>query len=115
MGYATPAIGHIDPGTTDGKIARVTADLSKTNKVAMDAGAKWSVKLANGENMNYRIIGINHDELADGSGKAGLTFLTTSTTISSRMNATGTSSGAWEASELVPEDELGRNLEPHAG
>ncbi len=25
----------------------------------------------------YRIIGINHDDLADGSGKAGLTFETT--------------------------------------
>ncbi|WP_432315448.1 DUF6273 domain-containing protein, partial [Collinsella aerofaciens] len=37
---------------------------------------------------------------ADGSGKAGLTFLTTSTTISSRMNATETNAGGWEKSEL---------------
>ena len=69
-------------------------------KAAMDAGTTWSVKLTNGEVMKYRIIGINHDDLADGSGKAGLTFLTTSTTISSRMNAANTNAGGWERSEL---------------
>ena len=69
-------------------------------KAAMDAGTKWSVKLTDGKTLEYRIIGINHDDLADGSGKAGLTFLTTSTTISSRMNATNTNVGGWEKSEL---------------
>ena len=43
-------------------------------KAAMDAGTKFSVKLTNGETLEYRIVGINHDDLADGSGKAGLTF-----------------------------------------
>lgn len=69
-------------------------------KAAMDAGTTWSVKLTNGKTMTYRIIGINHDDLADGSGKAGLTFFTTSRTISSRMNATRTNAGGWEKSEL---------------
>ena len=69
-------------------------------RAAMDAGTTWSVKLANGKTLAYRIIGIDHDDLADGSGKAGLTFLTTSTTISSRVNATDTNSGGWEKSEL---------------
>lgn len=69
-------------------------------KAAMDAGTRFSVKLTNGKTLEYRIIGINHDDLADGSGKAGLTFLTTSTTIFSRMNPTGTNTGGWEASEL---------------
>ena len=69
-------------------------------KAAMNAGTKFSVKLTNGKTLEYRIIGINHDDLADGSGKAGLTFLTTSTTISSRMNATDTNAGGWEKSEL---------------
>lgn len=40
-------------------------------KAAMDAGTKFSVKLMNGKTLEYRIIGINHDDLADGSGKAG--------------------------------------------
>ena len=69
-------------------------------KAAMDAGTKFSMKLTDGKTLQYRIIGINHDDLADGSGKAGLTFLTTSTTISSRMNATNTNAGGWEKSEL---------------
>ena len=69
-------------------------------KAAMDAGTKFSVKLTNGKTLEYRIIGINHDDLADGSGKAGLTFLATSTTISSRMNATDTNAGGWGKSEL---------------
>ena len=69
-------------------------------KAAMDAGTKFSMKLTDGKTLEYRIIGINHDDLADGSGKAGLTFLTTSTGIESRMNATATNVGGWEASEL---------------
>lgn len=69
-------------------------------KAAMDAGTKWSIKLTNGETLEYRIIGINHDDLADGSGKAGLTFLATSTGIKSRVNATNTNAGGWEKSEL---------------
>ena len=69
-------------------------------KAAMDAGTKWSIKLTNGETLEYRIIGINHDNLADGSGKAGLTFLTTSTGIKSRMNSANNNVGGWEASEL---------------
>lgn len=69
-------------------------------KAAMDAGTKFTLKLMNGKTLTYRIIGIDHDDLADGSGKAGLTFLTTSTTVSSRMNATDTNAGGWEKSEL---------------
>lgn len=67
---------------------------------AMDSGTKWSVTLNNGQTLEYRIIGINHDDLADGSGKAGLTFMTVSTGINSEMNPTDTSVGGWEKSEL---------------
>lgn len=69
-------------------------------KAAMDAETTWSVKLTDGKTMTYRIIGIDHDDLADGSGKAGLTFLTTSKGIRSRMNETATNAGGWEKSEL---------------
>lgn len=69
-------------------------------KAAMDAGTKFSMKLTNGKTLEYRIIGIDHDDTADGSGKAGLTFLTTSTTITSHMNAWDTNAGGWEKSEL---------------
>ena len=69
-------------------------------EAAMDAGTTFSLKLTNGKTLTYRIIGMNHDDLTDGSGKAGLTFLTTSTGIRSRMNAERTNVGGWENSEL---------------
>ena len=70
-------------------------------KAAMDAGTKWSVKLTDGKTLEYRIIGINHDDLADGSGKAGLTFEATNSALGyQKMNATNTNAGGWEKSEL---------------
>lgn len=69
-------------------------------EAAMNAGTKFSMKLTDGQTLEYKIIGINHDDLADGSGKAGLTFLATSTGIKSRVNATNTNAGGWEKSEL---------------
>ena len=52
--------------------------------------------------------------LADGSGKAGLTFLTTSTGIWSPMNAIDTNAGGWEKSELRQKMNSGKiwNLMP---
>ena len=70
-------------------------------KAAMDAGTKFSVKLTDGMTLTYRIIGINHDDLADGSGKAGLTFEATNNVLGvQRMNATDSNVGGWEKSEL---------------
>ena len=70
-------------------------------KVAMDAGTKFSVKLTNGKTMEYRIVGINHDDFADGSGKVGLTFEAANDALDQqRMNATKTSVGGWEKSDL---------------
>lgn len=47
----------------------------------MDAGTEFSMKLTDGKTLTYRIIGINLDDPAGGSGKVGLTFLTTTTGI----------------------------------
>ena len=70
-------------------------------KAAMEAGTKFSAKLTDGKTLEYRIVGINHDDLADGSGKAGLTFEVTNTVLGAqRMNATQTNAGGWEQSEL---------------
>lgn len=70
-------------------------------KAAMDAGIKFTMKLTNGKTLEYRIIGINHDDLADGSGKAGLTFEATNDALGEqRMNATETNTGGWEKSEI---------------
>ena len=72
-------------------------------KAAMDAGTEWSIKLNTtltaGRTMRYRIIGINHDDLADGGGKAGLTFLATTSINRCEFNPKSTD-GGWEKSEL---------------
>lgn len=79
-------------------------------KAAMDNGTEFSMRLTDGKTLKYKIIGIGHDDLADGSGKAGLTFFASSIPepssytdaygLFNRMNATGTNAGGWEASEL---------------
>lgn len=80
----------------------------------MDAGTEFSMKLTDGKTLTYRIIGINHDDPAGGSGKAGLTFLTTTTGIWSPMNASDTNAGGWEKSELRQKMNSGKiwNLMP---
>lgn len=56
---------------------------------------------ANGETLEYRIVGIDHDDPSDGSGKAGLTFETTNDVMGEqRINSTNTNVGGWEKSEL---------------
>lgn len=70
-------------------------------KAAMDAGTKFSAKLTDGKTLEYRIVGINHDDLADGSGKAGLTFEATNAVLGTqKMNETNSNVGGWQESEL---------------
>ena len=72
-------------------------------KAAMDAGTTYSLKLTNGVSMTYYIIGINHDDLADGSGKAGLTFWANTNVLGSKsiqFNSSRSTAGGWEKSEL---------------
>ena len=67
---------------------------------AMTIGAAFTIKLTNGKTLQYHIVGINHDDIANGSGKAGLTFEANSYGLFSRMNATNTNVGGWKQSEL---------------
>lgn len=69
-------------------------------KAAMESETTWSVGLTNHHSMTYKIIGIYHDDLTDGSGKAGLTFEATSAVSYLAINSKNTTSGGWEASEI---------------
>ena len=78
-----------------------SSELYAKAKAAMDAGTTWSIQLTDGSTLTYRIIGINHDDLADGSGKAGLTFEATNNILGTqRMNVAIWNAGGWEKSEL---------------
>ena len=65
-------------------------------KAAMDADISWPMKLTDGRTVTYRIIGINHDDLADGSGKAGLTLQFSRDLVEGHIDA----SGPWAISPL---------------
>ena len=84
-------------------------------KAAMETGSEWSVKLTNGKTMTYRIVGINHDDLADGSGKSGADVphnLDRHSVPHERYRRQRRRLGEVGA---APEDEFRRDLEPHAG
>lgn len=78
-----------------------SSELYAKAKDAMDTGTTWSITLTDGKTMTYRIIGIDHDDLADGSGKADLTFEATNDALGKQdINANNTNAGGWEGSEL---------------
>ena len=54
----------------------------------------------NGIPHHVRLIGIAHDDLADGSGKAGLTFMLDEIYDTIKMNDVASYEGAWKASAL---------------
>ena len=57
------------------------------------------VELADGRLIRARLVGVLADDLADGSGRAGLTFMAALPTMRP-MNPEATSAGGWEASGL---------------
>ena len=67
----------------------------------LKVGDTKEMTLSNGETYNVEIIGFEHDDLADGSGTAGITFqfkeLMSTTHI---MDSTNTNVGGWETSEM---------------
>ena len=49
---------------------------------------------------SMRLVDVYHDDLANGEGKAGLTFLASNIVMTHRMNETDDITGGWEASEM---------------
>ena len=61
-------------------------------------------EVINGETLTFVIVGKDHDDLADGSGKAPLTFGMKNLMAETRqMNATNTNSGSFAGSEMYIE------------
>ena len=71
----------------------------------LDGTQKKDVTLTNGTKSSVVVVGFRHDTKADGSGKAGITFMFTDAIAQRSMNASDASSngsnlGGWEQSEL---------------
>ena len=65
-------------------------------------GSRLKSVTYNGIPAHVRLVGIAHDELADGTGKAGLTFMFDEVIATKPMNDTPLTTGAWEASDMRP-------------
>lgn len=63
------------------------------------AGTK-RVLLSEGVEVPVRLADVLHDDKADGSGKAGLTFVCAELPYARKLRETSTNQGGWEASEL---------------
>ncbi|MEE0028167.1 MAG: DUF6273 domain-containing protein, partial [Atopobiaceae bacterium] len=63
-------------------------------------GDTKEVVLDDGATARVRILGFCHDELADGTGKAGISFEFANVPMRRRMNADRTNEGGWQESEM---------------
>lgn len=51
-------------------------------------------------NIAFQVIGVRHDDLSDGSGKAGLTFQSVPCIATHNMNSSNTTTGGWESTSM---------------
>lgn len=65
----------------------------------VSVGATRSLQLDDGTVASLVVVGLRHDERADGGGMAGLTLMTSPIALRP-MNESGTCDGGWEASGL---------------
>ena len=94
--------GNYSPTLADNTWAQIDA-ACKANDPILDS---WKVgdekdAVVNGETLTFVIVGKNHDDLADGSGKAKLTFGMKELMASTRqMNSSHTNSGSFAGSVM---------------
>ena len=59
-----------------------------------------AVKMSDGTEVQLRLVGLMHDDKADGSGQAAMTFVAKNANWSRRMASGTTTDGGWKGSEL---------------
>ena len=80
-------------------IAAASADGTASTKYKI--GDEKTITLTGGKEVTLQIWGFNHDNLADGSGKAGITIgMKNLLATTYAMNSTNTNNGGWEASQM---------------
>ena len=66
----------------------------------LDGTQAKTVTMSNGVTADVQIAGFRHDDLADGSGKAGITFIFADAVATGTYNSSWTNAGGWEDSEM---------------
>ena len=70
-------------------------------KTVYKVGDTKDITLSTGETITVAIMGFDHDDLSDGSGKAPITLgMTELMATTYRMNSTDTNAGGWDESEM---------------
>lgn len=87
--------------TTDSWATIAAASADGTASTKYKVGDEKTITLTTGEKVTLQIWGFNHDNLADGSGKAGITLgMKNLLAATYTMNSSNTNSGGWEASRM---------------
>ena len=95
---STPSIPSFADATWE-QIAQVAEAGTASDYFAV--GDEKTIALSTDEQITLVILGFNHDDLSDGSGKAGITIgMKNLLTTQYRMNATNTTAGGWNESEM---------------
>lgn len=71
------------------------ADIIKNKKGTFAIGDAKQIELITGEVVTAKVIGLNHDDKSDGSGKAAITFYIEDLEAEYRWNETNTNEGGW--------------------
>lgn len=66
----------------------------------LDGTQTKAVAMSNGVTADVQVAGFRHDDLADGSGKAGITFIFADAVATGTYNSSWTNAGGWEDSEM---------------
>lgn len=107
-----PKFSTIFAENTPQQISAVSDAISKGGLTSAEVEATYgwkigdtiSYQLTTGENVEMRIIGFNHDDKSDGSGRAGITLqMVNCLATSYEMNDTNTNSGGYVQSKMNTE------------
>ena len=98
----TPIAVHIPSVLADATWAQI-AEASEAGEAAnyWAVGDEKTITLTTGEQVTFVILGFNHDNLSDGSGKAGITFGMKGLLDNEyQMKASSNNSGGWRMTDM---------------
>lgn len=102
--YSWDELSQISDLITECADADKAAEVAKKYHILTDDGkitdATREIKLGTGATVQARVAGIYHDELADGGGKAGITFYVPFIASLRGMNGSPTNADGWAGSDM---------------
>ena len=90
----------IKAAESDGEAVKIAKQYGLVDADGNLSSDEISVSCKDGASFHVRLAGIRADECADGSGKAGLTFVTSDAVAMRAMNENGDNAGGWKDSQM---------------